>query len=450
MCIKTMTKESIFINKYGFFFDLWETTEKQYRNGGQTMKKKIMKRVITVLTGATLILSATGCGGSKSSDSGSDSDTVKVGILHSLTGSMAISEKSVRDAEVMAIEEINASGGVLGKKIKYVEEDGASEPSTFATKAEKLVDSEGVATVFGCWTSSSRKAVKSVFEDYDNLLWYPVQYEGMESSSNIVYCGAAPNQQIVPAIEYLIKKGYKKFFLMGSDYVFPRTANMIIEAQVKAAGGKVVGEEYADMEQTDFASIIAKIESAKPDIIINTLNGTGNVSFFKQMSEKNYTSKDYPTMSFSIAEEEVATIGADILKGHMVSWNYYQTTDTEKNKEFVANYKKKYGEDRVTSDPAEAGYDAVYLWKAACEKANSFEVDDVLDAIHTGEISFDAPEGTVTIDGDNQHLTKPVRIGEVNEKGLINEIYATDKPVKPDPYLKSYDWAVKAGIQPLE
>ena len=168
------------------------------------------------------------------------------------------------------------------------------------------------------------------------------------------------------------------------------------------------------------------------------------------MSEKNYTSKDYPTMSFSIAEEEVATIGADILKGHMVSWNYYQTTDTEKNKEFVANYKKKYGEDRVTSDPAEAGYDAVYLWKAACEKANSFEVDDVLDAIHTGEISFDAPEGTVTIDGDNQHLTKPVRIGEVDEKGLINEIYATDKPVKPDPYLKSYDWAVKAGIQPLE
>lgn len=258
MCIKTMTKESIFINKYGFFFDLWETTEKQYRNGGQTMKKKIMKRVIAVLTGATLILSATGCGGSKSSDSGSDSGTVKVGILHSLTGSMAISEKSVRDAEVMAIEEINASGGVLGKKIKYVEEDGASEPSTFATKAEKLVDSEGVATVFGCWTSSSRKAVKSVFEDYDNLLWYPVQYEGMESSSNIVYCGAAPNQQIVPAIEYLIKKGYKKFFLMGSDYVFPRTANMIIEAQVKAAGGKVVGEEYADMEQTDFASIIAK------------------------------------------------------------------------------------------------------------------------------------------------------------------------------------------------
>jgi len=263
-----------------------------------------------------------------------------------------------------------------------------------------------------------------------------------------VYTGAAPNQQIVPAIEYLLDKGYKNFFLLGSDYVFPRTANMIIEAQVKAAGANVVGEEYADMDQTDFAAIIAKIEAAKPDIIINTLNG--NVSFFKQMSEKNYTAETYPTMSFSIAEEEVATIGADILKGHMVSWNYYETTDTDKNKSFVDAYKTMFGQDRVTSDPAEAAYDAVYLWKAACEKAGSFEVDDVLDAIHTGEISFDAPEGTVTINSENQHLAKPVRIGQVSDDGLIYEVYSTDGPVDPDPYLKSYDWAVAAGIQPLE
>lgn len=336
---------------------------------------------------------------------------MRVGLLHSLTGSMAISETSVRDAEVLAIDEINKAGGVNGCQIEYVEEDGASQPSTFAAKAEKLIDSDGVATIFGCWTSSSRKAVKPIVEDYDALLWYPVQYEGMESSPNIVYTGAAPNQQIVPAIEYLLDKGYKNFFLLGSDYVFPRTANMIIEAQVKAAGANVVGEEYADMDQTDFAAIIAKIEVAKPDIIINTLNGTGNVSFFKQMSEKNYTAETYPTMSFSIAEEEVATIGADILKGHMVSWNYYETTDTDKNKSFVDAYKTMFGQDRVTSDPAEAAYDAVYLWKAACEKAGSFEVDDVLDAIHTGEISFDAPEGTVTINGENQHLAKPVRIG---------------------------------------
>ncbi len=413
------------------------------------MKKVRMKKFLAVLSVAAMTAAMfTACGNNESSDSG-DGDTVKVGLLHSLTGSMAISEKSVRDAEVLAIKEINAAGGVNGKQIEYVEEDGASEPSTFATKAEKLIDSEGVSTIFGCWTSSSRKAVKPIVEEYGSLLWYPVQYEGMESSSNIVYTGAAPNQQIVPAIDYLLDQGYKKFFLLGSDYVFPRTANMIINAQLEAKGAEVVGEEYADMDQTDFAAIISKIEAAKPDVIINTLNGTGNVSFFKQMSEKNYTSNEYMTMSFSIAEEEVATIGADILKGHMVSWNYYQTTDTDKNKDFVTAYKEAYGENRVTSDPAEAAYDAVYLWKEACEKADSFEPEDVIKAVETGEISFDAPEGTVTIQGDNHHLVKPVRIGQVGEDGLINEVYATD-PVAPDPYLSTYDWAVKAGIQPLE
>lgn len=413
------------------------------------MKKTRMKRFLAVLSAAALAATMLTACGSRGGSSSGDGDTVKVGLLHSLTGSMAISEKSVRDAEVLAIKEINAAGGVNGKQIEYVEEDGASEPSTFATKAEKLIDSEGVSTIFGCWTSSSRKAVKPIVEEYGSLLWYPVQYEGMESSSNIVYTGAAPNQQIVPAIDYLLDQGYKKFFLLGSDYVFPRTANMIINAQLEAKGAKAVGEEYADMDQTDFAAIISKIEAAKPDVIINTLNGTGNVSFFKQMSEKNYTSKDYMTMSFSIAAEEVATIGADILKGHMVSWNYYQTTDTEKNKEFVKAYKDAYGENRVTSDPAEAAYDAVYLWKAACEKADSFEPEDVIKAVESGEISFDAPEGTVTIQGDNHHLVKPVRIGQVGDDGLINEIYATD-PVAPDPYLSTYEWAVKAGIQPLE
>lgn len=409
------------------------------------MKRDLFVKLTAMVMTALMAFSMAGCGKTEE-----DSKVVKVGLLHSQTGSMAISEQAVLDAEKLAIEEINAAGGVLGCQIEYQEEDGASDPSTFATKAEKLIDQDGITTVFGCWTSSSRKAVKSIFEDYNALLFYPVQYEGMESSSNIVYTGAAPNQQIVPAIDYLIEQGYTKFFLLGSDYVFPRTANMIISAQVENAGLEVVGEEYADMSQTDFAAIIAKIEEAKPDVIINTLNGTGNVSFFKQMSEKNYTSEDYMTMSFSIAEEEVATIGSDILKGHMVSWNYYQTTETEKNEEFVAAYKDAYGEDRVTSDPAEAAYDAVYLWKAACEKAGSFEVDDILAAIEEGGITFDAPEGTVTIDGSNHHLAKPVRIGQVGDDGLIYEVYSTDAPVDPDPYLENYDWAVEAGIKPLE
>ncbi|OON99546.1 MAG: urea ABC transporter substrate-binding protein [Epulopiscium sp. Nele67-Bin004] len=410
-----------------------------------------MKKLLSLLlVGAVSAMSLVGCQNSGDSGSSGDSDTVTVGLLHSLTGSMAISEQSVRDAELLAISEINATGGVLGKTILYIEEDGASDPSTFATKAEKLVDAENVATVFGCWTSSSRKAVKSIFEDYNALLWYPVQYEGMETSPNIVYTGAAPNQQIVPAIEYLIEEGYENFFLIGSDYVFPRTANMIISAQIEAAGLNVVGEEYADMEQTDFAAIIAKIEAANPDVIINTLNGTGNVSFFKQMSEKNYTADEYMTMSFSIAEEEVSTIGASILEGHMVSWNYYQTTDTPQNESFVSSYKEMFGSSRVTSDPAEAAYCAVYLWKAAVEHAGSFDVDDVLAAIATGKISFDAPEGVVTINGDNQHLAKPVRIGAVATDGLIYEVYSTDSVVEPDPYLYTYDWAVAAGIQPLE
>jgi urea transport system substrate-binding protein len=405
----------------------------------------IIKAFAAFAMSALLITASSGCSGG-----GSSSGAVTVGLLHSLTGPMAISEKSVRDAEVLAIEEINSAGGVLGKQIEYVEEDGASEPSTFASKAEKLVGQTKVATVFGCWTSSSRKAVKSIFEDYNSLLWYPVQYEGMEKSPNIIYTGAAPNQQIVPAIDHLIEQGYKRFFLLGSDYVFPRTANMIINAQVKNAGLEVSGEEYAAMDQTDFAAIIAKIEAAKPDVIVNTLNGTGNVSFFKQMSEKNYDASTYMTMSFSIAEEEVSAIGANILKDHLVSWNYYQTTSTPENEKFVAAYKAKFGAGRVTSDPAEAAYDGVYLWKAAVEKAGSFDVDKVLEAIRTGAVSFQAPEGLVVIDGESQHLSKPVRIGKVGEDGLINEIYATSGPVAPDPYLSTYDWAVAAGIKPLE
>ena len=422
-----------------------------------SVMKKILALTLSVLMLVTLFAcssspsdSASSSESTSASASVSSGGTVTVGILHSLTGAMAISEQSVVDAEVLAISEINAAGGVLGKQIEYIKEDGASEPSVFATKAEKLLGQDKVATVFGCWTSSSRKAVKSIFEDYDGLLWYPVQYEGMEQSPNIIYTGAAPNQQIVPAIEYLIENGYENFFLLGSDYVFPRTANMIIKAQVEAAGLNVVGEEYAAMDQTDFASIISKIEAAQPDVIVNTLNGTGNVSFFKQMSEKGYSAEDYMTMSFSIAEEEVRAIGASILKDHMVSWNYYQTTDTTENKAFVKAYKAAYGSDRVTSDPAEAAYDAVYLWKAAVEKAGSFEVDAILSAIGAGGISFQAPEGLVEIDPDNQHLSKPVRIGVVGSDGLISEVYATDGPVAPDPYLTTYDWAVEANIQPIE
>lgn len=366
-------------------------------------------------------------------------DSIKVGILHSLSGTMAISETSVRDAELLAIKEINAAGGVLGRQLVPVVEDGASDNATFKEKAEKLLLNDKVATVFGCWTSASRKAVLPTFESNNGLLWYPVQYEGMEASPNIFYVGAAPNQQIVPAIEYMSENYGKKVFLLGSDYVFPRTANSIVKKQAEALGMEVVGEEYTPMGHTDYTTIISKIQTAQPDFVFNTLNGDSNVAFFKQYKDAGLTSEQIQTLSVSIAEEEAAGIGASYLTGHLVAWNYYQTTDTPENKKFVEAYKAEYGADRVTDDPIEAGYDAVYLWAAAVEKAGSTDVDKVREA--AGGIEFKAPEGTITIDGDNQHMYKPVRIGMVNESGLIDEVWSTSEPVKPDPYLEGYEWA---------
>ncbi|MCR4821457.1 MAG: urea ABC transporter substrate-binding protein, partial [Treponema sp.] len=278
-----------------------------------------------------------------------------------------------------------------------------------------------------------------VVEETAALLWYPVQYEGMEASPNIMYMGAAPNQQAVPAVEFCAKEFGKNMFLVGSDYVFPRTANKIIKAQLANIGGTVAGEEYTPMGHTDFATIVSKIQAAKPDCIINTLNGDSNVAFFKQLTDAGIKADSIPVMSFSIAEEEVGGVGIENLTDHYVAWNYYQTTQTPKNSEFVAAYKKAYGEKRVTDDPIEAGYIGVYLWAMAAEKAGSFEVEKVREAAKG--LSFDAPEGKVTVDGENQHIYKPVRIGKINSTGLIDEVWSTAGAIKPDPYLSTYDWA---------
>lgn len=361
-------------------------------------------------------------------------DTIKVGILHSLSGTMAISEKSVVDAEQLAIEEINAAGGVLGKKISAIVEDGASNWDTFREKATKLIDEDKVVTVFGCWTSASRKNVLPVFESKEHMLWYPVQYEGQECSRNIFYTGAAPNQQIEPAVDWLLKNKGKEFFLIGSDYVFPRTANTIIKAQLAAKGGKTVGEDYLPLGNTEVTPIITKIKQTLPNggVIFNTLNGDSNVALFKQMQGAGLNPDKYPSMSVSIAEEEVRAIGADYLKGHYAAWNYFQTVDTPSNKKFVAAFKKKYGAERVTNDPMEAAYIMVYLWKQAVEKAGT--ADD-LDKVRTAALgqTFDAPEGKVTLE-KNHHLAKVVRIGEVRDDGLFNIVYSTDKAVAPIPW----------------
>jgi urea transport system substrate-binding protein len=367
-------------------------------------------------------------------------DVIKVGLLHSLSGTMSISETTVRDAELMAIDEINAAGGVMGKQLVPVVEDGASDWPTFAEKARKLLQEDQVAVIFGCWTSASRKAVLPVVEENNGLLFYPVQYEGLEESPNIVYTGATTNQQIVPAVEYLLSEGKTKFYLLGSDYVFPRTSNTIIKAQLEAAGAETVGEEYLPLGGTDFTSILLNIQQAAPDVIFNTLNGDSNVAFFKQFTDAGYTAESLPVLSVSIAEEEVTGIGVDNILGQLTAWNYYETVDSPENTKFVADFKAKYGENRVTSDPMEAGYFGVYLWKDAVEKAGSTAVDDVRAAIKAGGITYAAPEGTVTLDGPTQHTIKPVRIGKIREDGLIDTIYATD-PVVPDPYLCGYEWA---------
>ena len=366
-------------------------------------------------------------------------DVIRVGILHSLSGTMAISETSVKDAELLAIEEINASGGVLGKRLVPIIEDGASDWPTFAEKAQKLLQQDRVAVVFGGWTSASRKAMLPVFERLNGLLWYPVQYEGLEASPNIFYTGAAPNQQIVPAVEYLLSQGKRRFYLLGSDYVFPRTANLIIKLQLQAMGGTVVGEEYVPLGHTEFSTVINKIRAANPDIVFNTLNGDSNVAFFKQLRAAGLTADDLLTISVSVAEEEVRGIGPENMVGHLAAWNYYQSVSTPENDEFVDAYKSAYGAQRVTADPIEAGYIAVYLWAAAVEKAGTTDVDAVRRA--AAGITLQAPEGLVRINGDNQHISKTVRIGRVLPDGQFEVIWSTDGPVEPDPYLESYPWA---------
>jgi urea transport system substrate-binding protein len=366
-------------------------------------------------------------------------DTVKIGFLNSLSGTMAISEQTVHDSLQLAAEEINAAGGVLGKQLEIVSEDGQSEPTIFAEKAGKLITSDCVAAVFGGWTSASRKAMLPVFESQDSLLFYPVQYEGLESSPNIFYTGATTNQQIVPALDYLVEQGTKSLFLVGSDYVFPRTANKIINAYAEAHDIKIVGEEYAPLGHTDFSTIVNKVKSADADAVFNTLNGDSNVAFFKEYNNAGMSADDMPVVSVSIAEEEVGGIGVDNVEGQLTAWNYYQTVDSPANTAFVEAFKAEYGEDRPTSDPMEAAYTSLYLWKAMVEKADSFVADDVSAA--ADGVTYDAPEGAVVVDGDNHHIAKTALIGKIGADGLIHTEWSSEEPIEPDPFLEGYDWA---------
>ncbi|MFR3600307.1 MAG: urea ABC transporter substrate-binding protein [Bifidobacterium catenulatum] len=365
--------------------------------------------------------------------------TIKIGFVNSLSGTMAISETTVNKSLHMAADEINAAGGVLGKQLKVVDQDGKSEPAVFAEKARSLIEKECVAAVFGGWTSSSRKAMLPVFEADNALLFYPLQYEGMESSPNIFYSGAAPNQQIVPALDYLKEQGHKKLFLVGSDYVFPQTANRVVNAYAEGNGMEVVGEEYTPMGSTDFTTIVNKLKSSGADAVVNTLNGDSNVAFFKEYKASGLTADQVPVISMSIAEEEISAIGLENVKGQLTAWNYYQTLDSSENQKFVKNFKAKYGASKPTSDPMESAYTSLYLWKAMVEKAKSFDVDKV--KVAADGVTFNAPEGKVTVDGENHHIYKTSYIGRIEDDLLIHTVWQSDGPIAPDPYLKTYSWA---------
>ena len=387
-------------------------------------------------------------------------DTVKVGVLHSLSGTMAISETSLRDVLLFAFDEINAKGGVLGKKIEPVVVDGASNWPLFAEKAKQLLEQDKVAVTFGCWTSVSRKSVLPVYESNNGLLFYPVQYEGEEESQNVFYTAEAVNQQATPAIDYLLKEGYTKFYLIGTDYVYPQTTNLVLLEYLQSKGvplenigggfrkdasGKVISAgKYTPFGHTDYQQIVSEIKqftAGGKAAVVSTLNGDTNVPFFKEYAAAGLTSETAPVVSFSISEDEFRGLPADQLVGQLGCWTYFQSIDTPANKKFVADFQawlketKVPGivkEGRVTCSPMVLSYNGVYLWKAAVEKAGSFEVDKVREALKSG-LSFDGPGGKVTTQ-PNMHLTKNVFIGETKADGQF-EILEEFKNVYGEPWL---------------
>lgn len=366
-------------------------------------------------------------------------DTVTVGILHSLTGTMAISETGAQEAEKLAIKQINDMGGILGRQIKIIQEDGASDWPTFAEKSRKLLVKDKVAAVFGCWTSASRKAVLPVFEKENGLLYYPTFYEGLEQSKNVIYTGQEATQQIIDGLNWVAKeKGAKTFYLIGSDYIWPRTSMKIARKHIEnVLGGKVVGEEYKPLGNTQFGSVINKIRLKKPDVIYAAVVGGSNVAWFKQLKAAGITAKKQTLLTISVTEDEVLGIGGENLEGFYSIMKYFQSQDNPNNKAFVAAFKEMWGEDSVIGDVTQAAYLGPWLWKAAVEKAGSFDVDKVVAVSETGEIELTtAPEGYVRLH-PNHHLWSVARVGKWNKDGQAEVVYESEL-IEPDPFPAGY------------
>ncbi len=358
---------------------------------------------------------------------------IKVGILHSLTGTMAISERPVVDAAMLAIAQINQRGGVLGRKLVPVISDGASNDEEFARQAQALIVDQKVAVIFGCWASSSRKAVKPVVEKHNGLLFYPVQYEGLEQSEHIVYIGAAANQQIIPSIHWALEHIGKQVYLLGSDYIYPRSANLIIKDLLSNQAITPLGEKYVPLGSDDFSEVMADITRSKPQLIINTLNGDSNLAFFTALKGHDAIR----VMSYSIGEPEVHSIGGDLMKGHYSAWNYFQSIKSKRNQQFVDAFKQKYGQQRVISDPMEAAYVGVKLWAQAVDTAQT--PDPVKVQTVLAYQSLNAPNGVVSIDGSTQNLWKKLRIGRVLADGQFEIVWQSKSQIRPAPYPRYYD-----------
>jgi len=375
-------------------------------------------------------------------------DTIKVGILHSLSGTMAISETVLKDTVLMAIDEINAKGGVLGKKLEPVVVDPASNWPLFAEKTKQLLTQDKVVVIFGAWTSVSRKSMLPVLEELNGLLFYPVQYEGEELSKNVFYTGAAPNQQAIPAVDYLMSKdggGAKRWVLLGTDYVYPRTTNKILRAYLKSKGVKDtdIDEKYTPFGHSDYQTIVAdikKFSAGGKTAVVSTINGDSNVPFYKELGNAGLKAKDVPVVAFSVGEEELRGVDTKPLVGHLAAWNYFQSIKNPTNDEFIkkwstyAKAKKLPGSDKpLTNDPMEATYIGINMWKQAVEKAKSTDVDKVIAAM-AGQ-TFKAPSGiTSKMDEKNHHLHKSVFIGEIKADGQFNVVWKTPGPVKAKPW----------------
>jgi len=368
-------------------------------------------------------------------------DAISVGVLYSLSGPMAFSEVAVQEATLLAIDEINEKGGVLGRQIVPIVEDGTSDPEFFAEKTRKLLERDEVSVIFGVWTSDSRKAILPILEGLNGLLFYPIQYEGFERSKNIFYLGSDPAQQIIPAIDYLLTQQHEKFLLLGSDSIFSRTINLIIKARLNQSEAIVAGEAYISLGEEDFTAITQQLGTSPPDVIVNTMYGRSNLAFFQQLREAGFSSFDMSVMTIGVAEEEVRQIGADFMVGHLIISDYYQTLQSSENLAFVTAYKNTYGPNRVTSAPIEAAYTSVYAWKELVEKAGSLEVEDIRQVAATEEIEYISPAGPLEFDDDTQQIYKMARIGQIREDGLIEEVESSVEPIKPDAFLSQYEWA---------